>query len=248
MGDEHLDAAGRASAPQQDARAAYRHVLQSGVRRISPAEFVLAHTRVRRAPYVPELRLHLADDSLEVWEATQVAVDHGEVPPPFWAFVWAGGQALARHLLDHPGVVAGRPVVDVATGCGLVAIAAATAGATDVQAFDIDEFAVAATRLNAALNHVDIAAATSDIRDVVVAAGTLVTVGDVFYDEKIAGLMLPALSRLVAAGAEVLVGDPQRAYLPRESLEVVASYDVDVETDIEDAPVKTSVVARLRMP
>ena len=218
------------------------------MRRITPAEFVLAHTHVRRPPYVPELQLHLADDSLEVWEATQVAVDHGEVPPPFWAFVWAGGQALARHLLDQPGVAQGRAVVDVATGSGLVAIAAAAAGAKTVHAFDIDELAIAATRLNATLNNVAVTAAARDVRDITVSSGTLVTVGDVFYDERIAALMLPALSQLVEAGAEVLVGDPHRAYLPQHALEVVARYDVDVETDIEDAPVKSCVVARLRTP
>ena len=94
------------------------------MRRISPAEFVLAHTQVRRPPYVPEVQLHLADDSLALWEETQVAVDHGQVPPPFWAFVWAGGQAVSRYLLDAPDIVAGRDVVDIATGSGLVAIAA----------------------------------------------------------------------------------------------------------------------------
>ena len=252
MRDQDLDlsrlTATRMPTPEQDPRASYRHGLQSGVRRISPAEFVLAHTRVRRPPYVPELPLHLADDSLEVWEATQVAVDHGEVPPPFWAFVWAGGQALARHLLDNPDVVAGRTVVDVATGSGLVAIAAAAAGADTVQAVDIDELAVAATRLNATLNNAAVTAAIRDVRDVTVDDGTLVTVGDVFYDERIAALMLPALSRLVETGAEVLIGDPRRAYLPHDSLEVASDYDVDVETDIEDAPVKSCVVARLRRP
>lgn len=217
------------------------------MRRITPAEFVLAHTSVRRPPFVPELQLRLADDSLELWEATQVAVDRGEVPPPFWAFVWAGGQALARYLLDSD-VAAGRHVVDVATGSGLVAIAAALAGAERVEALDIDELAVAATRLNATLNGVHIESFARDVRDLDVAPGTLVTVGDVFYDERIAALMLPALSQLVDAGAEVLVGDPHRAYLPVDALEPVAGYDVDVETDIEDAPVKTAVVARLRTP
>ena len=216
------------------------------MRRISPAEFVLAHTQVRRPPFVPELRLHLADDSLALWEQTQVAVDHGQVPPPFWAFVWAGGQAVARYLLDFPGMVAGRNVVDIATGSGLVAIAASLAGAAEVRATDIDELAVAATRLNANLNDVTLDASAVDVREVTAAPGTLVTVGDVFYDEKIAEVMLPELSRLAAAGAEVLVGDPHRAYLPREALQVVADYDVDVETDIEDAPVKPSLVARLK--
>ena len=217
------------------------------MRRITPAEFVLAHTHVRRPPFVPEVQLHLADDSVALWEQTQVAVDRGQVPPPFWAFVWAGGQAVARYLLDAPQVVAGRTVVDIATGSGLVAIAASLSGAADVQATDIDELAIAATRLNARLNGVRLAASSIDVRDVVVTAGTLVTVGDVFYDEKIAALMLTELSRLAADGAEVLVGDPHRAYLPRDVLEVVASFDVDVETDIEDAPVKPSIVARLRV-
>ena len=205
---------------------------------------MLAHTRVRPAPFVPELRLHLADDSLELWEVTQVAVDHGEIPPPFWAFVWAGGQAVARHLLDHPETVGGRRVVDIATGSGLVAIAAKVAGATEVTAYDVDELAIAATRLNARLNNVTLEAVVADVRDVE-PVDAVVTVGDVFYDERIAAVMLAELSRLARAGARVLVGDPHRAYLPRDQLEVIASYEVDVETDIEDAPVKPAVVARL---
>jgi predicted nicotinamide N-methyase len=194
---------------------------------------------------VPELRLHLADDSLAVWEATEVAVDRGDVPPPFWAFVWAGGQALARHLLDHPELVASKSVIDVASGSGVVALAAARAGAMSVTAYDIDEFAVAAVRLNARLNDLSIEARALDVREVEAPAGAVVTVGDVFYDERMAAVMLPELSRLAAGGATVLVGDPQRAYLPAARLAVVASYDVEVEQDIEDAPVKTTVVATL---
>jgi predicted nicotinamide N-methyase len=205
---------------------------------------VLAHTRVRPAPFVPEVRLHLADDSLELWEVTQLMVDRGELPPPFWAFVWAGGQAVARHLLDHPETVSGRRVVDVATGSGLVAIAAVQAGAAAVTAYDVDALAVAATRLNARLNSVQLDAVVADVRDVN-AVDAVITVGDVFYDERIAALMFAELSRLAGAGVEVLVGDPHRAYLPLDRLEVIASYDVDVETDIEDAPVKPAVVARL---
>jgi predicted nicotinamide N-methyase len=215
------------------------------VRRVTPKEFVLAHTRVRPAPFVPEIRLHLADDSMEVWEATQVAVARGAVPPPFWAFVWAGGQAVARWVLDQPSVASGRDVVDIATGSGLVAIAAALAGAREVTAYDVDELAIGATRLNAALNGVDVTARACDVRDVEVTAGALVTVGDVFYDEKIAAVMLTELGRLAGAGAEVVIGDPHRAYLPSHRLETIATYDVDVETDIEDAPVKPAIVARL---
>jgi predicted nicotinamide N-methyase len=144
-------------------------------------------------------------------------------------------------------MVAGRHVVDIATGSGLVAIAAALAGAQQVQATDVDDLAIAATRCNAALNNADVNASVTDVRDVVSTPGALVTVGDVFYDERIAALMLAQLSRLAADGAEVIVGDPHRAYLPTSALEVLAHYDVDVETDIEDAPVKPSVVARLRV-
>lgn len=214
------------------------------MRRVSPAEFVLAHTRERHAPFVPEVRLHLADDSLELWEATQLAVDRGDLPPPFWAFVWAGGQAVARHLLDHD-IGAGRDVVDIATGSGLVAIAAAQSGAHSVTAYDVDPMAVAATKLNAKLNDVAVEVRERDVRDVTVPAGTLVLVGDVFYDAKIAAAMLPVLTAFVDAGAEVVVGDPHRAYLPTSQLDALASYDVEVETDIEDAPVKTTVVGRL---
>jgi predicted nicotinamide N-methyase len=215
------------------------------MRRTSPAEFVLAHTRVRPAPFVPEVRLHLADDSLELWEATQVAVERGDLPPPFWAFVWAGGQALARHVLDHD-LVAGRDVVDIATGSGLVAVAAARSGARTVRAYDVDPMAVAATKMNARLNDVLVNAQELDVRDVAVAPGTLVTVGDVFYDERIAAAMTPRLASFADAGAEVLVGDPHRAYLPHPRLEPVATYDVEVETDIEDSPVKPTLVARFR--
>jgi predicted nicotinamide N-methyase len=212
---------------------------------VSPDEFVRAHTGIRVAPFVPELRLRLADDSLELWEATEGAVGRGEVPPPFWAFVWAGGQALARHLLDHPATVDGRTVVDVASGSGLVAIAASLAGARSVTAYDVDDLAVAAARMNARLNRAQVTVLQADVREVPVEPGTVVTVGDVFYDERLAAVMLPALRRLAAGGAEVLVGDPQRAYLPRDTLEVVATYDVDVEADLEDSPVKETVVARL---
>lgn len=212
---------------------------------VTPDEFVRAHTRVRVAPFVPELRLHLADDSLELWEATEGAVGRGDVPPPFWAFVWAGGQALARHLLDRPATVAGRVVVDVASGSGLVAVAASLAGARAVTAYDVDELAVAAARMNVRLNRTQVTVQRADVRDLSVEPGTLVTAGDVFYDEKLAAVMLPALRRLAAAGAEVLVGDPHRAYLPLDALETVATYDVDVEADLEDSPVKQTVVARL---
>jgi predicted nicotinamide N-methyase len=218
------------------------------VRRSSPSEFVLAHTSVRPAPFVPELRLHLADDSIELWELTQVAVDRGELPPPFWAFVWAGGQALARYVLDHPEAVAGRRVVDVAAGSGIVGLAASMAGGGTVLAVDTDELSAAAVRLNARLNGVSVDAATLDVADVRVDPGDVVLVGDAFYDERISATMRAALTRMARDGAEVLVGDPHRAYLPHDLLpDVLARYDVDVETDLEESPVRPAVVARLRV-
>jgi predicted nicotinamide N-methyase len=216
----------------------------NGMRRVSPTEFVLATTRPRRPPFVPELLLHLADEPLELWADTQRSVEH-DVPPPFWAFVWAGGQALARHLLDHPELVAGRHVVDVATGSGLVAVAAARAGAASVTAYDVDDLAVAATRLNARLNHVRVDAATGQVAEIDAGEGTLVTAGDVFYDEKMARVFEGALRRLRDSGAQVLVGDPRRAYLPAQGMQQVASYDVEVEDGLEDSAVKTTVVAAL---
>lgn len=216
----------------------------AGARRA--AVFVRAHTELRRLPTVPEIVLHVADDSLAVWEATQAEVDRGEIDPPFWAFAWAGGLGLARLLLDRPELVAGRPVLDVATGSGLVAIAAARAGAPEVTAVDLDPLAVSATRLNASANRVPIVARVADVAALDPPAGTLVTAGDVFYERSMAYTMLRAFDRFAAAGCEVLVGDPHRTYLPAERLEPLATVDVDVDPGLEDAPVKTTLVARLR--
>ena len=206
---------------------------------------MLAHTEVRALRFVPELRLRLARDAIDLWEVTENAVGRGELPPPFWAFAWAGGLALAGHLLRFPEIVAGRNVVDVATGSGLVAIAAARAGAASVSAYDLDELAVSAVRLNARLNRVRLHAQQADVRGVKALPGTLVTAGDVFYDREIATAMLCGLGALRSAGAEVLVGDPHRLFLPVERLEPLASYDVDVEDDLENVPSKATMVARL---
>ena len=171
------------------------------------------------------------------------------MPPPFWAFPWAGGQALARYLLDHPDCVRGRAVLDLASGSGLVAIAAATAGAASVTPSETDSLALTAITLNAGVNRVRLEPAVGDLLAAPeysdASAADVVLAGDAFYDRDMAGLMLPFLERASQAGALVLVGDPGRAYLPRERFTPVATYDVPVERVIEDTDVKPSTVWRL---
>jgi predicted nicotinamide N-methyase len=206
------------------------------------ADFVAAHTRRRPVPLVPEIALHLADNLDALWARTG-----GE--PPFWAFAWAGGQALARHVLDHPGLVAGRRVVDLAAGSGLVAIAAARAGAAHVRATDVDPYAVAATALNACANGVRVEADRSDLAEAATDPSTgaeVVLAGDVFYDRTLAERVLPVLARARDRGATVLVGDPHRraAYLPGRGFTPVARYRVPVTAGLEDGPVKDVTIWR----
>ena len=207
------------------------------------AAFIRAETRILPVPHAPEIRLHLADEATELWQRTEEELGEIGLPPPFWAFAWAGGQALARYVLDRPETVRGLRVLDVASGSGLVAVAAARAGASAVEASDIDAFAIAATGLNAALNGV---AVTPRLGDLV---GTdegwdTVLAGDIFYDRDIAARMADWLAGLQARGATVLIGDPGRSYLPRERLEELACYEVPVTRSLEDAEVKRTRVWR----
>jgi predicted nicotinamide N-methyase len=197
-------------------------------------------------PHAPELRLHVADEATALWERTEEELGAMGLPPPFWAFAWAGGQALARYVLDHPGTVAGARVLDFASGSGLVAIAAARAGAARVEASDLDAFAAAAIPLNAAANGVaDIAVRLADL------VGTdegwdCVLAADIFYERDTAARVGEWLAALHARGARVLIGDPGRSYLPRERLEALATYAVPVTRALEDAEVKRSSVWRFR--
>ncbi len=217
-----------------------------GLRGVPRKDLVLAFTEVQACALVPEIRLHLATDTMALWERLESAIGRGELAPPFWATAWAGGLALARHLLDRPEIVHGRDVVDIASGSGLVAIAAALAGARSVTAYDVDELAVAAAAMNAGLNEVEISTEVRDVREVAAARGSLVTAGDVFYAVEIADAMGEALRRLVARGVEVLIGDPHRPLLPAEGLEPVADYQVAVDVAVEAVEVKAAMVARLR--
>jgi len=197
---------------------------------------------VRAASAVPEIVLHQADDAIGLWERTELAAGGAQLPPPFWAFAWAGGQAVARYLLDHPDVVRGRRVLDLAAGGGVTAIAAALAGASAVTATEIDPAAVEALALNAALNHVTVDAVCRDVLDEPVPDVDVVTAGDVFYNRDMAARVLAFVQRAAATGVAVLVGDPGRAYVPRADLVELARYDIPVTLDLESAEIKATRV------
>ncbi len=206
--------------------------------------FILAHTRPLTVPHAPELRLHLADEATELWRKTEEELGAIGLPPPFWAFAWAGGQALARWVLDHPEAVAGRSVLDFASGSGLVAIAALRAGAATVEAADVDPYAIAAMQLNAALNDVAITPLADDQigRD---AGWDTVLAGDICYERELAGRVTEWLASLATRGALVLIGDPGRSYLPMQRLTRIATYQVPVTRELEDSEIKKSSVWRL---
>ncbi|MCJ2096091.1 methyltransferase [Methylobacterium sp. J-072] len=211
-----------------------------------PRGFIAAHTRLLPVPYAPEIQLHVADEATALWQKTEDELQEIGLPPPFWAFAWAGGQALARYILDHPEIARGRRAVDFASGSGLVAIAAARAGAQHVVASDLDAFAVAAIGLNAAANGVGglIQPVATNLLGTVPEAD-LVFAADVFYERDLAEAVTAWLTDLQASGRTVLIGDPGRTYLPRARLECLASYAVPVSRALEDAEIKQSHVWRL---
>jgi predicted nicotinamide N-methyase len=212
---------------------------------LAPEVAGLDGLRIAEVPFVPEVRLHLAEDAIILW-ARMEAEAGGLTTQPFWANAWAGGQAVARYVLDHPHVVAGRRVLDLASGSGLVAVAAARAGAATVTANDIDPYAMAAITLNAQANGVEVACSRGDLLDDRDTDAEVVLAGDVFYSTSIATRMLCYLERAAARGASVLVGDPGRDHLPHERLEVVASYEVSMMGAPEDAAITRTHVLRPR--
>ncbi|WDZ84235.1 class I SAM-dependent methyltransferase [Micromonospora cathayae] len=207
----------------------------------------LDRLRLVPTPFVPEVRLHLADDPIVWWARMEAAAGH-RLPAPYWASAWAGGQALARYLLDHPQLAAGRRVLDLATGSGLVAIAAALTGAARVRANDIDPYAVAATRLNAHANRVTVETTDLDLLDTDGGDADLLLAGDVFYSPPMADRVLSFLERVAARGADVLVGDPGRGHLPAGRLEVLTAYRVPTTEPAVGSPVRTVRVLRPRPP
>jgi predicted nicotinamide N-methyase len=209
---------------------------------VDPAFFIRHNTAIAAPPLVPEIRLYLATEITPIWQATEKSLARTGVPPPFWAFAWAGGQALARYVLDHPANVAGRSVLDFGAGSGLVAIAAAKAGASSVLAAEIDHFAAAAIAANALLNEVVISVATEDLLDTVNLRWDVVTAGDVCYEQPMADRVTGWLRMLAARGALVLLSDPGRAYLPSAGLVERARYVVPTSREIEDREYRETVV------
>jgi predicted nicotinamide N-methyase len=209
------------------------------------ARFILANTRLLAVPMAPEIRLHLAEESLPIWQKTEEELGRINVPPPWWAFAWAGGQALARHVLDNPALVAGRGVLDLGAGSGLAGIAALKAGAARVLAADTDPFALAAIALNATANDVALEATGRDLLAAKPDRFDVVLVGDLFYERPLAEKVLAFIEAARAANAAVLVGDPHRSYFPRERFVEVARYSVPVTRDLEDVEIKHTTVWRL---
>lgn len=203
--------------------------------------FIRANTKLSQVPLVPCIKLYLADEGTELWQKIEAEMEQGLGPPPFWAFAWAGGQALAHYISDHPELVAGKKILDLAAGSGLVAIAAALAGASHVEANDVDCFAEAAIALNAIENAVIIKTRLGDLVgsdepwDVILA-------GDVSYQNDMAARMTGWLEARAKAGTRVLIGDPGRAFLPREKLRALASYDVPVPPALEAVTMKRTDV------
>ena len=209
--------------------------------------FIVDNTDLTTPPHVPEICLHLATEAHELWLKTEDELEGLGLPPPYWAFAWAGGQGLARHLLDHPQLVQGRSILDFATGSGLVAIAAKRAGAGSVTACDIDGFAAMAAAMNAVHNRACFALRCDDIvgQD---DGWQVVLAGDVFYDQDLASALLPWFDALTARGALVLIGDPGRSYCPVECCEALAVYRVPVTRALEDTEIKKITVWRYAGP
>lgn len=199
------------------------------------AAFVRANTIPASPPLTPELTLHLATEVTPLWEATEATLARANLPPPYWAFAWPGGQALARYMLDNPGLVAGRTVLDFAAGSGIVGLACARAGAATVLACDIDPFAVAAMKLNAAANRLALETTSEDLVGRPMGGVDIVLAGDVCYERPMAERVTGWLRGLAKAGKTVIMGDPGRAYLPAEGLEAVADYIVPTPLDLEDS-------------
>jgi predicted nicotinamide N-methyase len=207
------------------------------------AHFIAANTAIAHAPLVPEIALHLATEITPIWQASEQWLAIRNVDPPFWAFAWPGGQALARHVLDHPDLVVGLRVLDFACGCGIAAIAAARAGAAEVTAADIDPLATAALTANAALNQARITVTTADLVGVT-GPWDLILCGDVCYEAPMTRHILPWLKRM-ARFAPVWIADPGRAYLPREGMASFACYTVPTSLELEDRTERQVTLYRL---
>ncbi|HKP25966.1 MAG TPA: 50S ribosomal protein L11 methyltransferase [Dongiaceae bacterium] len=209
-----------------------------------PTAFILAQTAIAASPLVPEIKLHLATEITPIWEATEATLAAMNLPPPYWAFAWAGGQALTRFLIDHPDWVQGKRVLDFAAGSGLSAIGAAKAGAAQTQAAEIDDFAIAAIALNARVNNVAIELVREDLIGVA-PRWDVVLAGDVCYERPMAEKVITWFRALASRGVAILMGDPGRAYLPQSGLLELARYQVPTSLELEDRTQRETIVWRL---
>ncbi len=228
-----------------------------------PAElagFIRANTAIASPPLVPEIKLHLATEVTPLWHATEKSLEQGQLPPPYWAFAWPGGQTLARYIIDTPTIARGKRVIDIGAGSGLTAISAAKAGARHVTASEIDPFAACAIALNAALNNVTLVVETVDFLSAFDPLSTVFStpfgdidatlcllVGDMCYERPLADRIVGFIRRCIARGADVLLADPGRAYLPTDGLELLTKYEVPTSLDLEDRAVRTTAVYRWRV-
>jgi predicted nicotinamide N-methyase len=211
------------------------------------ADFIRANTAIATPSLIPEIRLHLATEITPIWQASEDALARANVPPPFWAFPWAGGQALARYVLDNREIVAGKRVLDFGAGSGLLAIAASQAGAAVIVAAEIDDFAAAAIALNAGLNGVVVAVETGDLIGTAAGEWDVVLVGDMCYEQPLADRLTAWLRALAGSGVTVLLGDPGRSYVPTSGLVSLARYKVATSLELEDRESRDGVVWRVEM-
>jgi predicted nicotinamide N-methyase len=213
---------------------------------MTPEDFIRANAVLMSPPLVPEIKLHLATEIVPLWKKTEEELAEMGVPPPYWAFAWAGGQALARYILDHPAQVAGKKVLDFGAGSGLVALAAAKAGAASVLATDIDKFSLAAIRANAEANGLSVATTGEDI----IGGGPIseewafdvILVGDMCYERPLAERLMAWLKE---SEAQILLGDPGRSYFPKQGLMRLAQYNVATTRELEDREIRETGVWQL---
>ena len=210
-----------------------------------PEAFIRANTQLHEPPLIPEVKLWLASEIVPIWQMTEEELQENGLPPPFWAFAWAGGQALSRYILDHPEVVRGKRVLDFGSGSGLIGIAAMKAGAASVLAADIDPFAAAAIRLNAEVNNVSLLETTDNLVGSDNRGWDVILIGDMCYERPLAESIEIWVRSLVAEGAEAFIGDPGRTYLPKSGLEKVISYAVMTTRELEDTDVRNTSVWKI---
>ncbi len=211
----------------------------------SRRDFITRHTQLDSPPGCPEVRLHLATEITPLWVATEDFLTENNIPPPYWAFAWVGGQALTRYILDNPDLVAGKRVLDFAAGSGMTAIAAAMRGAARVEAAEIDPLAISSIHLNAAANGVAVHLAEGNVLERQDCPWDVVLAGDVCYERPMADAVWTWVRRCAAAGADVLMADPGRAYLPKTGLMKMAQYTIPTSLELEDRTSRTPVVYKI---